>query len=255
MDKESKKIQKDFQQRPFWIFFTVMIGVIGAAPSFSGLVLDFFPQWVDNKGCIKMLFIIICFLILCSVYWIKKLISRDKDKLSEDEKENLRTKKNLKKVKWLAFTRELKNFPLNVLTLRIIPLCVCWVIKRFTNKKYQYNLEVFYFPKPWGNDNYDTIIRKFFKTMFRVHILTDSLQTDSLQSYEVKFQRDFQFVEVRRTEDGENFGAPINKPYKEVFSKDDFKHIRLFTWCFPFGLYWNLRRLIKNLTSFKSLKN
>ena len=43
MNEIEKELNEDFQQRPAWIFVTVLIILIGVSPAFSDLVLDFFP--------------------------------------------------------------------------------------------------------------------------------------------------------------------------------------------------------------------
>jgi len=69
MDKE---LQKNFQQRPAWIFATLVIILIGTSPAFSDLVIDFFPNWKKYQGIIKLFFIIMGFLILSVIYWKEK---------------------------------------------------------------------------------------------------------------------------------------------------------------------------------------
>ena len=55
-------------------------------------------------------------------------------------------------------------------------------------------------------------------------------------------------MEIRWTEKNKNnsfFGEPKNGLYENIFSENNLNDIKIFTWIFPFGLYWNLRRIIK----------
>ena len=256
MDKELKK---DFQKRPAWIFITVILLLIQASLSFTSLVLDFFPSWMSYKKWINLFFIIVGFFLFGLIYWwdeIRRRKSHDPNKMSEDE----RKKKNAKE--WSTWRQNIfKYYPLNVITLKIIPLFICWVISHFINKRYKPYLfwpfyfpkhwDPSYFPKNWKQCDYEKIISEFFKSMFRVYI--ENLD----QSYEIKFGRDFQHIELKWTNKNDNiFNEPKNNLYEKIFSEDRFKHIRIFTWIFPFGLYWNLIRVIKNLfLGKKKLKN
>ena len=246
-----KKSPKDFQQRPGWIFITLIIGLIGVAPNFSEQVLDFIPDWTIHKKWINLFFIVIGFILLYAVYWIEEQKHHDPDKISEDESDEIDTKK----VKWFIWRQKIfKRYPLNIITLRVIPLFICWVISRFINKKYKsYLFNSFNFPRYWEKYaetpeekekyKYEKVTIKFFKSMFRVYI-----GGEINQSYEIKFERDFQHIEIRWTDkDINTFSEPRNDLYEKIFSEDKFKHIKIFTWIFPFGLYWNLRRVIKTL--------
>ena len=246
MDKE---LEKDFQQRPVWIFITVFILLIQTSPSFADLVVDFAPNWINYKKWINLFFIIFMLLLFMGLYWLDKPKHRDPDNMSKDES----IEKSIRKVKWLTWKQNIfKHYPLNITTLRIIPLFICWIISQFIDKKHKpYLFDSFEFPKYWKNYNYEEVTSKFFKSMFRVYI--GGLE----QSYEIKFERDFQCVELRWSDKDKNtFNEPKNELYEKVFSINNLKHIKIFTWIFPFGLYWNLRRVIKNLFSKrKDLKN
>ena len=240
MDKE---LQKDFQQKSKWEFITLIIILIGSSVAFSELILNFYPRLNSYwQGSFKLLFIMIGFLLLYGIYWVEKPKDEGLDPNKEFQDENI-----IRKIKWIAWRQNiLKYYPLNIIKLRIIPLFICWIISWFINKKYKekYQLEVFYFPKRWAKHEYEEIIRKFFKSMFRVHFLKEK----GVVSYEVKFERDFQNIEIKWTEEGNSsFGEPKNGLYKQFFSENDLKHVKIFTWIFPFGLYWNLMRIIKNL--------
>ena len=126
--------------------------------------------------------------------------------MTREEKVNYLGKKVEKKYKRLTWLQNIfKNYLLNIITFRFIPLIICWIISLFPKKQYKsYLFDSFYFPKYWEKFseshedkekyNYEKVISKFFKNMFRVYI--PSLK----QSYEVKFERDFQSVEIRWTE-------------------------------------------------------
>ena len=90
--------------------------------------------------------------------------------------------------------------------------------------------------------------------MFRVTI---KMQNDSRESfyktYEVKFKRDFQSIELRWNDEHDNkFQHLTQGKYEDIFS-ENMKDIKIFTWIIPFGLYWNLIRWIKDLL--KKIKN
>ena len=257
MKKNNKELEKDFQQkpqdRPEWKFFTMFVFVISASSIFSDLILDFFPSFSNYKKWIKLFFIVVILFIFGWIYWSYEY-KRKLNEMKREEKANYLGKKAEKKYKWLTWQQNiLKNYPLNIITLRVIPLLICSVIKLFMKKQYKsYSFNSFYFPKYWEKFsenpedkekyNYEKVTSKFFKSMFRVYI--ESLK----QSYEVKFERNFQSIEIRWTnKDQSGFSEPKNDLYEKLFSENNFKHIKIFTWIFPFGLYWNLRRLIKNL--------
>ena len=246
MNTKSKERESDFQQRPDWIFITIVILLIEASPDFSDLILDFLPKlnryW---QGGLKSSFIIIGLVLFAWIYWwneLQRKKSYDPIKISEDEF----IKRATKKAKWLTWKQNIfKYYPLNIITLKIIPLFICWIISKFINKEYKsYGFHFFDFPKDWEQYDYEEITSKFFKSMFRVWI--EKLN----KSYEIKFERDFQHIEIRWTDNNDStFNEPKNELYEKIFSEDKFKHIELFTWIFPFGLYWNLIRVIKNLFS------
>ena len=82
-------------------------------------------------------------------------------------------------------------------------------------------------------------MNEFFKSIFRVYIV------NSEKSYEIKFARDFQHIEIRWTDKNNRiFNNSKKELYEKVFSINDLKYIKIFTWIFPFGLYWNLIKLL-----------
>ena len=250
MNKIDKELNKDFQQRPAWIFVTVIIILIGASPAFSDLILDIVPNLKKYQGLIKIIFIIIGFFILYIIYWKEKQKPLDPNKTSITEQVDYYRKK----IEWSIWRKNIfKHYPLNIITFRVFPLFICWVIKQIINKEYKsYLFDAFDFPEYWEKNsespedkkkyNYEKVTSKFFKSMFRVYIKNLN------QSYEIKFARDFQHVEIRWTDkDAEKLNDPKNELYVKIFTEDKFKPIKIFTWIFPFGLYWNLRRQINSL--------
>ena len=192
---------------------------------------------IEYQGYLKFSFIIVCILLAY------KLLYRTKsEKIKEDNLSHERTKEIFKTYRWIFWKQRIfKDYPLNIISFRIVPLFVCWIISWFINKEHKsYLLHSFEFPKYWEKYNYEEVISKFFKSMFRLYIEKIN------KHYEVKFGRDFQNVEIRRSTDTRNFNAPENGLYKDIFSKNDLKHLKIFTWIFPFGLYWNLRRVLLN---------
>lgn len=249
MNKIDKELNKDFQQRPAWIFVTVIIILIGASSAFSDLILDFVPNLKKYQGVIKIIFITIGFSILYTIYWKEKQTHLDPDKMSIDERANYYGKK----VEWSIWRKNVfKHYPLNIIKLRIIPLFICWIIRQFINKKYKsYLFDSFDFPRYWEKYaetpedkekyNYEKVTSQFFKSMFRVYIKNLN------QSYEIKFARDFQYIEIRwNNKAGEKFNDTKKDLYEKTFTMNDLEHLKIFTWIFPFGLYWNLRRVIKS---------
>ena len=247
--KMNTELQNRLQQNPAWIFLMLIVILIGASPSFTNLVLDFCPNTcIHYKKWITFFFIVIGILLFSLIYWLYNKKRHDSNKMTKDEL----LEKSIKKAQWgVTWQNIFKYYPLNVITLKIIPLFICWAISSCINKKYKsYFFDSFYFPKYWKEYNYEEVISKFFKSMFRVYIKKQK------QSYEVKFGRDFQSIEVRRTDrNARIFKKPENKLYEKIFSTDDLKHIKIFTWIFPFGLYWNSRRIIKKLISKKKPDN
>ena len=240
-------MDKKFFQGPIWIFITLIFVLIGTAQNFSELILDFFPKLDNYKRWIQILFMATGFSLPLFLYyiWVKKQKHRDSE--SEDE----RLEKAFKKAKWMTRRQNIfKHYPLNIITLKIIPLFICWIISKFINKEHRDHMfNDFYFPKYWTEYNYEEVTKDFFKSMFRVYI-NDSLK----QGYEVKFGRDFNHIEIRWREKGNSSFNKLKKGYYEkIFSENSLKHIKIFTWIFPFGLHWNLIRVIKSL--FQRRKN
>ena len=262
MEKINKELEKDFlqkrpQDRPAWIFFTMFVLLVQTSPSASDLILDIFPSLYNYEKWIKLSFIAVTLFVFGWVYWfyeIKKKSKINPDKMTREEKVNYLGKKAEKEYKRLTWRQNIfKSYPLNIITLRFIPLFICRIIRLFLKKYKPYYFNSFAFPKYWENFsesskdkekyNYEKVTSKFFESMFRVYI--ESLK----QSYEVKFERDFQSVEIRWTDKGQSgFSEPKNDLYEKIFSEDRFKHIKIFTWIFPFGLFWHLGRLMKNLS-------
>jgi len=122
MDKE---LQKNFQQRSAWIFATLVIILIGASPACSDLVLDFLPHWKKYQGFIKLVFITMGFLVLSTIYWKEKKKEPLQNHMSDEDKRNY----CIKELKWDFWKQNIfRNYPLNIITLKIIPLFICWII-------------------------------------------------------------------------------------------------------------------------------
>ena len=238
INAEPENKDKSFQERPIWIFFTAVIILISATPAINDLVLDFFPNLRKYQRWVKLFAIFISFVILGAI-WRKEQQKKKNQNISEDEQE----KKYIRKALWRTWRQKIfKNWPLNIITFKFIPLPICWIISLFINKKYKpYGIDSFKFPK--DREDYKEKIKKYYEIMFRIHIL------NPFRSYEVKFGRDFQHIEIRWTNANErNFNKPKNELYEKFFSGDNLKHIKIFTWIFPFGLYWNLRRILLKVT-------
>ena len=241
--KQEPESKEDFQQRPVWIFITIIILLIQVAPNCSNLALDFYPELSSFwQGIWKLIFIVFGIFMFGLIYWwdvIQNQESYDPDKISKEE----RLEKVIRATKWFIWRQNIfKYYPLNILTLRIIPLFICWMISQCINKKYKpYLFHPFDFPADWPN--YKSGINIFFKNILRIYIKKLN------QNYEVKFKRDFQYIEIRWTDKSteKKFSDPKNELYEDIFSEDKFKHIAIFTWIFPFGLYWNARRVVKNI--------
>ena len=271
MDKELKT---GFQERPLWILATIIILLIQASPAFTDLLLDFFPNWTYDKRWISLCFIVGGFFLFCLIYWFLGTISlksRNPNKIKEDDEyfikkprwfsnfkydlskmsEKEKDEYFIKKAQWLTWRQNISN----VIKFGIVPPFFCWVISWFINKKYNsYYFDPFYFPRYWKKYNYEETISNFFKSMFRVYI-----GEEINKSYEIKFAKDFRHIEIRWIDkDTETkFSDPKKELYEKVFSENRFKHIKIFTWIFPFGLWWNLiNRLIRFIyLLIRSIKN
>lgn len=241
MNNQEKKSKENFQQRPSWIFITIIIILIQASSSFSDLILDFFPTWINYEGWIKLFFIIAVSLFLGRIYWKEQKQNYFSDKISDYDK--MMSEWNEAK-RQVLIENIFKHYPLNVITLKIIPLSICWFIRQFINKRYKpYGLNYFNFPKDWKGYDYEEFIREFFENMLRIYI------REIDRSYEIKFARDFRYLEIRWTDKDERFfNEPKRILYEEMLSMNDLKHISIFTWIVPFGLYWNLRRAMKKIS-------
>ena len=236
------------QKEKIWVFialFSAFVAWIGSTPFCSGLFLDFFPELNDYKKWIQLLFIlfglfIIVIFLFGFIYWKSK--KKHSDKISRDED----IKKGYRQYKWIVWKQNIfKNYPLSIVKIEFVPLFVCKVIKCFISKKSKpYDLDYYLFGPVTEKEkyNYEKVIIKFFEKIIRLHIWGEIDKR-----YEVKFGRDFQNIEIKWTKKGESFySEPKNGSYKKIFSERDLKHIKIFTWIFPFGLYWNLRRIIKS---------
>ena len=248
--------EKDFQKQPLWVFITIIIVLIGSAPAFNEFILDFKPNWCAYNKWIKLTYIGTCIFILIGAYWFwhKKRSDPDPDKPFGDETFDEFINKQKRSWKKMFIKALFKEYFFNLVTLKIIPLLLCEIIRRLFVKKSMssYWMRSFTVPETWPN--YQKIVDHYFKTMFRVTIET---QDDSGKffdkTYEVKFKRDFQSIELRWNDEHDNkFQPPIQEKYENIFSKDK-KDIKIFTWIIPFGLYWNLIRWIKDLL--KKIKN
>ena len=221
-----------FHNAPAWVFVTTVIILIGSISDFSSLVLDFFPNWTDSQGLIKLCYVILAFCILVIVWW-----KNEKPKLQENkaDRSSLKTY-GYRFFYWKQICRE---YLLNIISFKIIPLFICWIISWFIKKDYKsYGINRFKLPEHWPK--YKEMMHDFFQYMFRVYI------TNLDQNFEVKFGRDFQRIELRWTEpDDDIFCDKRNESYQNVFCEDELKNIKIFTWITPFGLYWNLRRLFR----------
>lgn len=133
------------------------------------------------------------------------------------------------KEKWL------KIYPKNLLTLRVIPLIICWCINKFLFKQSGY-YDYFDIPSSWAD--YDQLVKKHFEPMIRTHF------PKSQKNYEIKFNRDWKNLTIRWIDKNPNsqFSPPIAKPYEDIFKDQNIKVSKWITWIVPFGLWWNLRR-------------
>ena len=231
------------KKEKLWIFitlFSILMAWIGLTTLFSALFLDFFPRLNDYKKWIQLSFILFGLFIFGFIYWRSE--KKHPDKVSRDED----MKKTYRKYRWIVWKQNIfKYYPLNIIKIEFVPLFICKVIKCFISKKYKfYDLDYYLFDPVTEKEkyNYKKVISKFFEKIIRLHIWGEIDK-----GYEVKFGRDFQNIEIRWTKKGESFySEPKNGSYKKIFSERDLKHIKIFTWIFPFGLYWNLRRIIKS---------
>ena len=221
-----------FHNAPAWVFVTTVIILIGSTSDFSSLVLDFFPSWACFRGWIKLCYLILAFFILVTVWW-----KNEKPQLQPDTVDHSSLK--IHDYRFIYWTQVCKGYLFNIISFKIFPLFICWIISWFIKKDYKpYGIISFKPPEYWPK--YREMIHDFFPYMFRVYIKNLD------QNFEVKFGRDFQRIELRWTEpDDDIFTDKRNESYQNVFCEDKLKNIKIFTWITPFGLYWNLRRLFR----------
>ena len=218
-----------FHNAPGWVFVTTIIILIGSTSDFSSLVSDFFPSLESRyRGCVKLIYIVVVALLLWFVWRKHKEPQLDPDK----------AKNEFRSVYWRQVCR---NYLFNIISLKIFPLFVCWIISKCIKKGYKpYEIHRFKLPEHWPK--YEEMINDFFQYMFRVYIKNLD------QTYEVKFGKDFQRVELRWNEPGnDTFTHKSNNSYQSVFHAGELKNLKIFTWITPFGLCWNLRRLLKSI--------
>ena len=118
---------------------------------------------------------------------------------------------------------------------QIIPLTICLIIRRFIKQKSGFHsVNV---PEYW--DQYNEIKKNFFRPMLRLYI------DDNDKNYEIKFNKDFQQIQVRFSDKASSrYKYDKMAPYDKIFS-GDLEQIKIFAWITPFGLFWNLIRIIK----------
>ena len=224
--------KSDIDRNPLWIFITLIIVLIGASPAFSDLVLDFFPDLNQYQKWIKLFFILIFWSSLGLVYWQEKHLKYDKATWSEADLD--------KTTKEVIFQTRLqmifKDYPLNIITLKIIPLIICRIIRYFIKQR-KYLFHCFNLPKDWTQ--YNEIKKSFFRPMLRLYI------HDNDKNYEIKFNRDFQQIQLRFSDKASShYKHEKMDSYDTIFS-GDLEQIKIFSWITPFGLFWNLIRIIK----------
>ena len=238
----NKTFNKDFQKQPLWVFFTLIIILISSASNFNELILDFQPNWSSYNKWIKSIYIGVFIFIMIGAYWAWHI------KEDYPDPDNPSTEEFFKKSwKRILIKSLFKDYFFNIITLRVISLCCCRIISLFVKKTISpYSIHSFNIPKTWPD--YQKITNSYFKKVFRVTITKSDNSDDFFyKTYEVKFKRDFQHIELRwNDKSNTKFQSPIQGKYGNIFSKDK-KDIKIFTWIVPFGLYWNLIRIIKNL--------
>ena len=236
----NKTSNKDFQKRPIWVFITVIIILIGSAPAFNELILDFKPHWCLYSKWIKLSYIVVFFIIMIKTYWDWHI--KEEPPSNEKHPRNEPVKKSWRRI---VIMNLFKEYFFNIITLKIIPIFFCKIISLFVKKSISpYSIESFAVPKTWPG--YQKIIDIYFKAIFRVIIKASGTSGKVFyKTYEVKFKRDFQCIELRwNSEDDDKFQPPIQGKYENIFSEDR-EDIKIFTWITPFGLCWNLIRVMK----------
>ena len=96
-----------FQEKPGWIFITLIIILIGATPAFSELFLDFFPDLKEYQGWVKLSFIAIFIFVLGATWWKEEQKKREQD-MSEGEQ----LEKSVKQARWMTWRQKIfKHYP------------------------------------------------------------------------------------------------------------------------------------------------
>ena len=74
---------------------------------------------------------------------------------------------------------------------------------------------------------------------------TQRVSDDNDKNYEIKFNRDFQQIQLRFSDKASShYKHKKMDSYDTIFS-GDLEQIKIFSWITPFGLFWNLIRIIK----------
>ena len=242
--KENIKIDN----HPLWLFLVILLLALPAAPVFRNLLIYFIPCLEDWSGYIELVFIsLVTFLGSMIVFYIK----REPQKVNEDwEKERFQKAIRVAKIN-AVLSKIFKYWPLNIITLKFIPLTLCWLIDRRGAREYNGMKDVFDLPNYWEDkDLQEKFKKEYFSQIIRVGFYKKTEDENSYRAYEIKFSRNFEDLGIREREIGENNDFSEDKiiSYKELYSKgEDKKLCAIISWTTVFGLFWNILRLMKNI--------
>ena len=109
-DIKSMDTSNNFQEKPIWIFITLIVILIGATPACSELFLDFFPDLKEYQRWVKLSFIAIFIFVLGATWWKEEQKKREQD-MSDDEK----LEKSVRQALWMTWRQNFfRHYPLNI---------------------------------------------------------------------------------------------------------------------------------------------
>ena len=248
---ETKK-SKIENKHPIWVLLMLLLTSIEVSPEFIEILLEILPSLEYYKK-----FILIAFFFVVMVLGTAIVLKESEDENNKDDKkEESLIKETYRKTKikhW--FLKIFKEWPLNIVTLKIIPLAICWFFQKIGTRGYEGNMSVFDLPEPWKEHDlqrYNHFKNNYFKQIIRVRIIKKGESWENMyRAYEIKFSKDFKDLYVGATEIGGNGRFLEDERIQDIKfpenQKEDKRVCTVVSWSTIFGLYWNLRRCIKKI--------
>ena len=235
------KTELSKKQQVFYFTISAFLVSLSTTNELIDIILCFLPSlsggWIVT---IKILYTIGIAVVVSLVLIFDAKPKEEPDRVTEEEER----KKELNKFYWMTrLNTYMKVYPLNILTLKIIPLGICWFIDKLFKPKSEelkkgYYVNKFHIPKYWPD--YDNLIKNYCKPMMRIYVKS----LDS--SYDIRFGRDYQTIRIAWSNRGEiGFTKQKEERFCKIFENPEIKILKWVTWTTPFGLYWNLIRITK----------